>query len=112
MTGVDRAQLFAHGYRGKYLETEKRAGMEHLVPGQHEAIWADDEQTLIELSYVPLLGHSFVIIILDGETSKPLRMAVVDVFGLKESEPPEDFALSTDMQLAITRLKTQGVLNV
>jgi hypothetical protein len=101
------ARVFGEGYRGRPLETQKIAGVEHLVPGQHEAIWTDVEHTVIELSYVGPTGHTFFVVLIDGDTLKPIRMAVAQMGGLSEEEIPPNWELSAESKAAIAKLKTK-----
>lgn len=100
------AKTFGEGYRDKPLATQKVAGIDHLVPGQHEAIW-NDERTGIELSYVHAGGHKFIVVFLEPESLEVLAIATADVFGLSEpAPPPPGFELSDDMRAAVAKLKT------
>lgn len=108
----EHVQLFVEGYRGHRLETEKRIGVEHLKTGQHEAIWNDpeasEEERIIELSYVPIDGHSFVLLFLRPESLEILHMVRVDsISKLQHLKVPEDFELTDEMRQAVMRLKTQ-----
>lgn len=103
------AQVFAEGYRERPLEVEERLGVTHLVPGQHEAIWTDAEQTVIELSYVHQLGHSFIVVMIDGESLEPMAMLEAGIFGVQEKPVPSYFRLSEKMTAAIAKLKTKDV---
>lgn len=103
------AREFGEAYRDRPLEVEKRAGVEHLVAGQHEAIYVDVDEKMIELSYVVANGHTFVVIMLDAETLKDVGRIKVDSFGLREMGPFMGFKLSDEMMAAVTRLKTEDV---
>lgn len=104
------AKMFGEAYRDKPLLVEKKSGVEHLVPGQHEAIWADDgsgKRDYIELSYVTGTGHSFVVVHLEKQSLQPVAMHTAELGGIREINVPPGWTLSEAMMAAVTKLKMQ-----
>lgn len=110
MTGVERAKTFVEGYRpGRPLKVENRAGMEHLVAGQQDAQWSEDGEH-IELSYVPVLGHSFIIMFLEKTSLEPVHMVVIDGLGLQHLTPPDGWKPGPESMIAIESLRAKKVI--
>jgi hypothetical protein len=101
----EHAKAFAEGYRGHPIEMENRAGVPHLKTGQHEAIWTDEEHTVIEVSYAPIDGHSFVVVFVDPDDLSVMAMSRIDMHGINFVDPPDDFELTPAMHQAIQNLR-------
>lgn len=104
------ARSFGEGYRDGPLEVETLLGVEHLKAGQYEAIWTDDERTAIELSFVHQLGHSFIVLMLNADSLRPIAMIEAGVFGVMDKPVLKYYEnLSEPMLEAVARLKTSDV---
>ena len=98
--------------------TERRAGVEHCVTGQHRVFAVDDPAAVSEdgvplvalLAYVPVMGHSVIVLLIHreggewGTTGYAFHIRCLRP-GLEKL--PDDFALSEKMLAALEDWRTR-----
>lgn len=99
MTTVGEAMV------GRALRRERRAGVEHYVPGQHAAVEDPDLPGVYLLSYVDQLGYAVVIPCeWEGNHWKAVRIALrAGQETIRTSALRDDFELSPRMLAALNR---------
>jgi hypothetical protein len=105
--------------------TMERDGM-HLVAGQHQARWLDDDHLLIELVYVPFGRHSAVHLLIDGDLvreadlddealeltatrDRPIARTILDaIHGVTGPQLPDTLPLSQNSRNVLRALLDAG----
>lgn len=101
---------------GRSLLREKRGGVEHFVPDQHEALWmqasdflSGEREDIARMTYVDQMGHAVVLLCSRSGEDDAWRPTWIGRAGFYTKEdarrPPDGFDLSPKMLAALAKAR-------